>query len=846
MTMRKRNFSGFWGWRNVAGIFDVELSTEYARRRALVLEPDRPMVLDSNPDIARDYARSGWFIIDLLSTVPWGLLAESFSPLTSLRLLRLLRLTRVFRVLRLTKAIYLIEKIRRAVPSVPSIERLIFIAMSLPWIAHMLACLVYYFEHLYGTSSPTYSGSFHAMWMAIIARKTLLGDQISYPTFFLSMVGVVISVFVLASVTGNLAALYTSIDFGDDENHQVVLQDHSVIVGWNHTVFSVIRQLLASERDADGTPGDIVLLSNRTDAEVWREFDEFGLSFDPRRLTVHTGSIHSVHNIRKLSVGRARNVILLGQRHDDARGDSERLASRRADVDILKTLLASCNAFGADEWARAGRRGRGHLSVVAAVHSRRVAHILQRGIPQPEHVKGMLDVFIVDVEDILSRCIAQVASEPILSELFRELFSYTHAGEKSGGLSHEIYVVEATELLDTLGRPVHLDDVRMATGRDDVVFDDLFAAMPRAVPIGFYASPSIIPEEMAHLYAGQQRARSTARTRALFLNPGHRSDERAELIEVGFERDHALTRGDAIVVIAPSRDAARVIDLRGLAQEEPEEFTPSQVDHRPTRRIIVLGNGGKVPEVLGLLPDLLPRGSHVVTEAHATLDADARHLMSSRDISIERVSMAGLDAFSEVEVDEDVEGIDLAGCDTVVVMSGEDDRHRHDANILMTLTELESRHEQDRGWAERAHVIELLDAHNVELADAFGQVASLISPELVSNYLVQVANDPERGLVYTEFLDIEGNEFYVVDVGRYLAPEADHATFGDVMCRARSCGEVAVGYIWRDAQARERLRLCPVGPHRDTPLSELEARVGERVERIVVVAPRFPESGVES
>jgi len=835
-TMRERTFSGLWGFRNITGLFVPETSPERRRRGALERNPRMVMVLDQNPSIFLDYARSGWFPVDFLSMIPWGVIAVSFSPLNSLRLLRLLRLARLFRVLRLTKAIFILEKIRRSVPSIPSVERLLFIAMSIPWIAHVLACLYYYFETAEGGTGVRYGSAFHSMWMAIMARRTTL-EPVSDPSFYLGMGAILISVFVIAAVTGNLAAMYTSLDFGKTENQHVVLENHAIIIGWSNSAFSVIEQLLAAEQQ--GGAKNIVLLSKLSEAEVWREIDEFGLTVGPRRLTVHTGSVQSVHNIRKLSVGRAQNVIVLGGGAPG--GDGEQAMFYRMDTTVLKSLLACCNAFSLDEWARVSRRQHGYLSIVAAVHSREMATMLQQGIPRRGAEHQYLDIHIVDTEDVLSRCMAQVAVEPILSEVFGEIFSYTRSGTALKGDSNEIYIVGIEELTDPYGLPVSLVRLGGQLGVAGLRFREAAVAMPESVPIGFFSGENIIPDALRELYPQECRTsvgRGAGSPRHLFLNPGVRSNRHGERVDVPFESEHLLRRGDALVVIAHSYEKAKIIDPRRVHIVPPAsgELEDVSVTRQP-RRVVVLGRGGKANKVLSLLPDYLPPRSTVVAEVDVTLDPRARRMVEERDVSFERMSLSGVG-----ELGGSVESAELDEFDTVVVRSDDEQLQAHDANILMALTALESRQRTSTAHStgERTHVVELLDAHNVELAEAFGHVSYLISSELVSSYLVQIANNPERGMVYSELLDLEGNEFYVVPLRRYLQSASEDVSFAELAERAVRLGEVAVGYAYSIGEPRRRLRLCPTGPHRFKTRRVLASAHAETIERLVVIAARFP------
>jgi hypothetical protein len=381
-----------------------------------------------------------------------------------------------------------------------------------------------------------------------------------------------------------------------------------------------------------------------------------------------------------------------------------------------------------------------------------------------------------------------------------------------------VYIVEFEEL--------------QGDGVQPGIFDSFLDAMPEAIPIGFYARSEIVPAEHGAAYPAGSFSVGSTQDRTLFLNPGFRSDKTGCLIDASFEAEHCIGPGDALVVLARSRAAARVVHRPTPVSDCPAA-APASMAPRPPQQLAVLGNGFKVARVVELMFDHLPRGSNLVVDAPVSISDDGLEVAARRGISL----LAGA-ARSQRSPEED--SAYLRACDTVVVLSNSANRHHHDADILMSLTAIGARSKRV-GTTQRTHVIELLDAHNIELADAFGDVASLISPELVSNYLVQIALHPERGRVYSELLDIEGNEFYIVPIERYRRHATETVSFSVLARRARAAGEIAVGYAFAAAGA-DALRLCPTGGRRTFSSDEVEVRWGERMTSLVVLAGCHPDA----
>ena len=122
-------------------------------------------------------------------------------------------------------------------------------------------------------------------------------------------------------------------------------------------------------------------------------------------------------------------------------------------------------------------------------------------------------------------------------------------------------------------------------------------------------------------------------------------------------------------------------------------------------------------------------------------------------------------------------------------------------------------------------IFEIIDQQNERLAQSFKvgkrKIASLLSTELVSNYLIQLANNPKRGMVYKELMDRSGNEIYLDEYAIYVdlyrkskGIETGYPAYPDVEQIARKIGRVVIGIHGKehilDKPSKEYTTLCPL------------------------------------
>jgi voltage-gated potassium channel Kch len=131
-----------------------------------------------------------------------------------------------------------------------------------------------------------------------------------------------------------------------------------------------------------------------------------------------------------------------------------------------------------------------------------------------------------------------------------------------------------------------------------------------------------------------------------------------------------------------------------------------------------------------------------------------------------------------------------------------------DARALLTLLILQQALAENASGRRPRIVTELLDARDVDLARATGADDFVVSDELSSLTLAQLAERADLEPVFTDLFDVAGSALALHPAGWYVRSEA--VPFRRVVAAARARGETAIGYrIARAAVGTPRVVLNP-------------------------------------
>lgn len=296
-------------------------------------------------------------------------------------------------------------------------------------------------------------GFFEALWWAFL-RVTDLGnlstDQASVTRtigFFVAVIGWIVFGLLVSIISTSIQYKLNELQKG---RTKVYYKGHTVILGWNTTIFSALNEF-ASVKKVNDPP--IVVMANRTAEQMYNEVSSFCKPETLKKVTFRMGNPESVSDQKRVKTAFAKEIIVLSGNIDDS--------PFKSDASALKSLLAYGKLLKETNKSSAG-------NIVLEV-TRPISLSLIEGILPSIKYNGQLtsNFFPILSSDLIARIITQCALQPGLSNVYRELFSYFQADDQTD--SSEIYVTPLKRFkIDT-----------------DRTFNELFFSFPSSILIGY-------------------------------------------------------------------------------------------------------------------------------------------------------------------------------------------------------------------------------------------------------------------------------------------------------------------------------------------------------------------------
>jgi ion channel POLLUX/CASTOR len=269
--------------------------------------------------------------------------------------------------------------------------------------------------------------------------------------------------------------------------------------------------------------------------------------------------------------------------------------------------------------------------------------------------------------------------------------------------------------------------------------------------------------------------------------------------------------GERLILISEDDDTIHLahhvdipIDRHAICLETP---TPHQAEHT-----LILGWNDRVCNIIQLLDQYVAPGSTVMVVAEfpaAEVDLSGETLKLQR----QTVNYQQGDPTDR----EVLDNLDLTQYNHAIVLCNPAlDADQADAQTLVTLLHL--RDISDRHHHDFQVVTEILDVRNQALAQVARPDDFVISEQIISLMLAQVAEQKSINAVLTDLFDPHGSEIYLKSVNSYVA--VDHpVNFYTVVEAARQRGESAIGYRRKaDANNMARSYGVVINPPKDQPI----------------------------
>ncbi|MEZ4732283.1 MAG: hypothetical protein R3E79_34660 [Caldilineaceae bacterium] len=285
---------------------------------------------------------------------------------------------------------------------------------------------------------------------------------------------------------------------------------------------------------------------------------------------------------------------------------------------------------------------------------------------------------------------------------------------------------------------------------------------------------------------------------------------------------------DMIILIAENRKSIHL--LTGGKGPLPLLVDETLLQNGRTQRTapehtLILGWNHCVPHIINELDSYVAPGSTVMVVA--TMDAAEQILTQRcRHLKNQRITFRHGDTVDR----EFLETLPLAEYDQAVLVAYSDslDVQHADARTLVTLIHMRDLIQQ-RGL-QMSIVSEMLDIRNRNLVTVTQADDFVISDQLVSFFLAQVAEAKVLHAVFTELFDAEGMEIYLKPATDYVKAGAP-VNFYTLVVAASRRQETAIGYrLQRDAHDPAKSYGVVLNPHKATQVTLSEA------DRLIVIA----------
>lgn len=267
-----------------------------------------------------------------------------------------------------------------------------------------------------------------ALWMSLMRTLdagTMGGDQgwgFRLMMLFVTLGGIFIISALISILSNGLQSRLEALSQG---RSQVIENGHTVILGWNDQVFTIVEELCCANSNlADGC---IVIMGDENKSSMEQQIRERVPNIGRTRIVCRSGSPMDVTSLSIVSLANAKSIIILSP--DDENSDAE----------VLKIVLAIKRAPAPPDTK---------YHIVAQIRNNKNSSIAQ--------VIGGDEVEWILTEDIIAKVVAQTCQMSGLSFIYTELMDFS---------GDEIYFFSHPDLVGkTFGETLNLFEKNAVMG----------------------------------------------------------------------------------------------------------------------------------------------------------------------------------------------------------------------------------------------------------------------------------------------------------------------------------------------------------------------------------------------
>lgn len=349
----------------------------------------------------------------------------------------------------------------------------------------------------------------------------------------------------------------------------------------------------------------------------------------------------------------------------------------------------------------------------------------------PSIFRGQIDPVIMG--DTLARILVQTSLSKGLSEVLADLLTFEGS---------ELYFREIPQF-------------------DGLAFGEAQWRLYDAIPVGY-----------ARLIDGERK---------VFLNP---------------PLDHVLRSGDQVLILSESGHSFSIGPARHVParSEQVSAAVVAKKIQRHSECICVIGYSSKLSFIVREFDAYMPKGSLVVLVPGLSQGSTEIPALQQDAASLENLQLKILDGrINDPVTLERIVSLDPPPKSIVVIAAEGSDYDDADAQTISTVLLLNI---YQRKAQHHVRVIcEILDASSKELLDGDVGCDFVLSSEITSRLIAQIALDGKLRVVFEELFTPDGNEIYLKSPLFYCGGHLDQeVSWLDIQARAMKASEIAIGY----------------------------------------------------
>ncbi|TXG72687.1 hypothetical protein EZV62_001266 [Acer yangbiense] len=600
----------------------------------------------------------------------------------------------------------------------------------------------------------------------------------------ISFGGMLIFAMMLGLVSDSISEKLDSLRKGRSE---VVEQNHTLILGWSDKLGSLLNQLAIANESLGG--GMVVVMAERDKEEMELDIAKMEFDFKGTAVICRSGSPLILADLKKVSVSKARAIIVLAV---DGNAD-------QSDARALRTVLS---LTGVKEGLR------GHIVVELSDLDNEVLVKL---------VGGVL-VETVVAHDVIGRLMIQCARQPGLAQIWEDILGfencefYIKRWPKLDGMPFEDVLISFPDAIPCGVKVASCGGKIILNPDDSYILQEGDEILVIAEDDDSYA-PAALPTVKEASFVNIARPARMAQ-RILFCGWRRDIDDMIVVWRGNLPRDFIVPKSEEKILFCGWRrdmEDMIMVMLQGIHNYAPNT---SGCSHQYTQ------SGGS--EELSVLDAFLAPGSELwMFNEVPENEREKKLLDGGLDFNrLENISLVNREGNAVIR--RHLESLPLESFNSILILadeSVEDSAIQADSRSLATLLlirDIQAKRlpyreskvtqvhrgsfsqgswigEMQQASVKSVIISEILDPRTKNLLSMSKISDYVLSNELVSMALAMVAEDRQINDVLEELFAEEGNELHIRQADVYLR-DSEELSFFEVLLRARQRREIVIGY----------------------------------------------------